>query len=747
MHVCKRLFFAFTLSMACLGAPVTVTAQTSGQAEGVLEEVVVTARRRAESIQDVPASVTSIDQEMLRDLRLDDIVQMMRLVPNATVPLDSEGINTFIVIRGIRQPDPQIEPNFGLYRNGIFYGGSRTNLRAQVDVERVEVMRGSQGGLYGRNSSGGAVNIVYGTPKQEFDAYAAARYGRYDRTDFEGMVNVPVSDALAVRAAGWWFETDGGQFDNDLLGEELDFSEDKGIRLSGLWDISERWSLWTTVEYSDVSGPSFLTYSPEGVIDFLSLIGGPGQSRPPESPSSIRRDIDESTDLEQTYVAGNLEWETELGTFNLLASYRDYEMEGTRDGDSADFQPSDGFFASSSVRRNSEDVDNTYVELLWTSAQDQALTWITGVSYYEEDFEFERRIDTIYDFDVTPLDPAVTGEQLIQVFLPVNSPLEVESTSVFAELNYGVTPDVDVFGSLRYIRDEKSVDFEQFMTGDDPAAVAAIQGAFGGLFAALFPDFQTNFDDTFTDWLPGGGVRYQVNENVNVYATIQTGMRAGGFNTTTTVPSNIPYDSEESITYEIGAKSTLWDQRVELNASVFRFDQDDYLLFVEDPVNPFFSALVNVGEAETWGAELELRSQLTHWLFLGLAYGYLDPEVTEGVNFGQDISGNMIPRVREHSASVVLSMDYPLDYRNLRLVGNINATGEYGGYENPNETNKIDDLEVVDVTLGVASDHWRVTGFVDNVFDETVTLFTFGFPNVQDQTRDRRWGVEVAYRF
>jgi iron complex outermembrane receptor protein len=171
-----RLGSILVLGFSGYGALPAFAADTTPAAAKV-EEMVITARRRDETLFESPVSASVIDQTQLRNLRLDNIADMMKLVPNATVPVDAEGLNTFIVIRGIRQPDPQIEPNFGLYRNGIFYGGSRTNLSAQVDVERVEVLRGSQGGLYGRDSSGGAVNLVYGTPKQDFDAYSEVTYG------------------------------------------------------------------------------------------------------------------------------------------------------------------------------------------------------------------------------------------------------------------------------------------------------------------------------------------------------------------------------------------------------------------------------------------------------------------------------------------------------------------------------------------------------------------------------------------
>src|SRR5262249_23455278 len=158
------------------------------------------------------------------------------------------------------------------------------------------------------------------------------------------------------------------------------------LRLSGKWDITSDISSLTMLEFIDSKGPSFLAYSPTGVRDFLNLItgGGAGQVGPPEDPDSIRRDTKEYNKIRQYYASEDLEWNTGIGRFSLLGSYRTYQMNGKRDGDASNFQPSDGFFASSGVRYNNEDVDNGYVELLWTSNQDQKFRWITGVSYYRE---------------------------------------------------------------------------------------------------------------------------------------------------------------------------------------------------------------------------------------------------------------------------------------------------------------------------------------------------------------------------
>ena len=164
------------VSGAVLSGVVPAVLAADDKAAG-LEEVVVTARRVNESLQDTPVAITAITTEAISNFRLQDMSEFASLAPNAYVPKDAYNQNTRISIRGGRNVDPQVEPDFGLYRNGQYYGGPRTNLNSLVDVERVEVLRGPQVALYGRNSMNGAVNIVFATPTAEEAAYISAEYG------------------------------------------------------------------------------------------------------------------------------------------------------------------------------------------------------------------------------------------------------------------------------------------------------------------------------------------------------------------------------------------------------------------------------------------------------------------------------------------------------------------------------------------------------------------------------------------
>ncbi|HEY0104859.1 MAG TPA: TonB-dependent receptor plug domain-containing protein, partial [Rhizomicrobium sp.] len=218
----RRLLLASVGLPALLtGAPVIGWTAAAAATDTGIETVIVTAERREESIFDAPVTVTALSGEDLRNRGITDIKSMISEIPNAVLPDDPQHFNTYVNIRGIRQADAQAEPNFGLYRNGLYFGGQRSNIGAQVDISRIEVLRGPQAGLYGRDAVGGAINIVYATPTDNLEGYASAKYGNYDRLELQGAVNVPVVDGFAVRGAGWYFHQTGSEYYNITLNETI----------------------------------------------------------------------------------------------------------------------------------------------------------------------------------------------------------------------------------------------------------------------------------------------------------------------------------------------------------------------------------------------------------------------------------------------------------------------------------------------------------------------------------------------
>src|SRR5690348_14073868 len=260
MRTSKNLRRDLLTSVGVVSIYLGLTTDWATAAEGI-EVVTVTAERREESIFDAPVTVTALSGVDLRNRGITDIKTIVSQIPNAVLPDDPQHFTTYINIRGIRQADAQAEPNFGFYRNGLYFGGQRTNIGAQVDVERIEVLRGPQAGLYGRDAVGGAINIIYATPSTDsLNGYASVKYGNYNRIELQAAANVPLADNFAVRGAGWYFNQTGSEYINITLNEKIDRGHDAGGRLSAKLDITDKLNVLWMAEYEDVTGPSQRAY-------------------------------------------------------------------------------------------------------------------------------------------------------------------------------------------------------------------------------------------------------------------------------------------------------------------------------------------------------------------------------------------------------------------------------------------------------------------------------------------------------
>jgi iron complex outermembrane receptor protein len=327
------LFAASSAHAADDAAPVPGTAASAPAASTPpantkLDSVVVTARRRLETLFDVPAAVTAISGDSLRAKGITNVQDIVALVPNAVIPDDPQNFNTYINIRGIRQADPQAEPNFGLYRNGIYDGGHRTNLGAMVDIDRVELLRGPQGGLYGRNAVGGALDIIYKMPRpgETTNGYATLSVENDERNRFEGAVSLPSNENVSTRVTGWFIDQRKGEYYNETLNEQIDKSRDEGLRVSTAVNFSSAWSGLWTLEYQKTDGPSQRAYAPDGIQN------GSVKS-PAETPGTIQRDTPSRNDTTQYYATQKLTYAADAGTLTMLAAFRDYSLDGIEDAD------------------------------------------------------------------------------------------------------------------------------------------------------------------------------------------------------------------------------------------------------------------------------------------------------------------------------------------------------------------------------------------------------------------------------
>ncbi|HZZ36276.1 MAG TPA: TonB-dependent receptor, partial [Caulobacteraceae bacterium] len=559
---------------------------------------------------------------------------------------------------------------------------------------------------------------------------------------------------------------------NVTLGKELDKHRDEGGRLSVRYDAGGPFTATWMAEYQETSGPSARTYAPNGVTNFLT-------PSPPETFRTIRRDTDQHAETRQTYLSQDLAYQTDIGRFNLLAAYRNYKLTAVEDQDATAIDPADAPLSLRQVLDRDERIENFYGELLWTGERGP-VSWVAGASYFNETFDFARTFSTSIDFNAladpfygtiacgallggsfNPGDPTcqtIPGGPSLAFFtspfpaigvrtgrggLPVKgTTIKTRAYSAFVELNYKLTDALTLIGDLRYTNDRKSLHYAQVILPTDPLSDPYL----AALFANVLPPFTLDSRSTFGNWAPSVGFKYRASANVNLYGVISTGFRAGGFNTTSTSPSLIPYGQEDATNYELGMKTQWLDGRLGLNLAVFYMQQRNLVLAQSDPLAPpqfGFTYLANIGDARTYGVEFEGVARFTSWLSGAASVGYLDPKFTKGSSFGTSVKGQRIPYTRTWTFNARLNADIPLA-DDWRLVGDVNWRVERGGVLTT--TRKLDDLDKLDLTGGIAKGGLRVVGYIDNATDDHVTEFLFN-NGAEAVSYGRTYGVEVSYKF
>jgi iron complex outermembrane recepter protein len=706
------------------------------------QRIEVTARRRLESQLEVPASVSAISGETLRATGATGMEDMIALVPNANMTENPRGFDTYVSIRGMRQADVGAEPNFGMYRNGIFAGGHRINLGSQIDVERVEIVRGPQGGLYGRNAVGGAVNVIYRMPKPGEDTGGYVALGLENKaTRVEGAATVGLGERAAMRGAAWSTEQRKGDYYNVTLGEEIDRAKDRGLRLSLAAAPGAGLDAMLTLEASKADTPALRTYAPRGVAN------GPVARSAPETRRTVQQDTASRNDVEQQYLAGRLGWTMGGGTLSLLASVRDYQLVAVQDQDQTALPLNSGPLALRQVLRRQEDIQQRYLELLWESDATQALSWRGGVSYFDEDFGIGQTVSTDLDtallgFINVPNVGVIGGSANLP---QAGSATSVKSWSGFADVRYAFTPEVAATVTVRRSVDRQTLRWRQ---GIDPSShpIGVL------LFSSVVPDFELNARDTYSFTSPSAGLEFKLAEGTHGYVQYGTGYRPGGYNTSVTNPDFIPYGQESARNLEAGLKTQFLEGRGALNLSVFRMDQKDLVVQQDDPGDTQFgfTYLANVGKARTTGFELELLGTLSSAWRTSFSVGHLRARYTEGsINAGTpdavDVTGRDLQGVRPWTVN--LRADYRGTLAGRELTAGVSVRHETGGAIGDLSDIDLADYTRLDLYVGLRfAPRTQLNVFVRNALDEQIEVFRF-VNGAVGTTQGRRFGIQLTQRF
>jgi iron complex outermembrane receptor protein len=678
------------VSSAVLAA---ITAMTQNAiAQGTLEEVVVTAQKRAQSITDVGITINAFSNETLKDLGIDNVVDIAAHTPGL-IYNEAGGLGVPVyTIRGVGFDDYSVASNstVGVYVDEVALPYPVMTRGMMYDIERVEVLKGPQGDLYGRNATGGAINFINQKPTEDFESAITLGYETYETVTAEGYISGALTDTVRARLSGTYKKSNEGWMDSHTRDDELGEFDNAAMRLLLDWDASETLSVRFNVHYTGNdsenagqarSGQLGTTFDPflaeqlsqqSGWLALPLAAAGLGNagipiadSLAPASPEDPDKgDWNEGFDPENNndLFGGSvtLNWELDGMLLTSISAYDKFERDDAFDWD--------GTSLSLFEQVSDTEITSYSQELRLTSDNDSDLSWIAGLYYSHDKID-----DTNFAF----VGDASGSNGL---FGTVENTFEqkTETAAAYAHLewnfaeSWGATfgarfthedRDVDacsrdVDGGLAFLfADLDLIDFDLGGTGDDfflsstplstgdcvtvdPSKGSFIPDANGPGTAVIYGGESDLFsDDISVDNFSGKvGLDYSLTEDVLVYGSIGTGFKSGGYNgaLASSFLQLDPYDEEELLAYEVGIKATLLDGSMQLNAATFYYDYDDkqVISVINDPVFGPLAALVNVPDSEIFGAEFEASWLPTDRLTLNLGPAYLDTEVTkyEGFN-------------------------------------------------------------------------------------------------------------------
>lgn len=732
--VMKKCYYRFNpsllaLSIACSGftavhAQTDESAISSGPLEEV-EEVIVTARKRDENILDVPASISALTGDMADERQLITTADFIRQIPNAIVVSSGPKYLTDIALRG--QGGGRLgfsESTTGIYRDGIYAGGGgfggRTFSRIDYfDMQSMEVYRGPQGALYGRNAVGGAVNIRSFRPNDEFGGRVRANMATKERYEAEGVVNTPLgNNGMAARFGGYYYKQDDGFYENLDTNEILDTEDGLGGRASISVPVGAKGNALFLIEHSKSDAPGY-----SGLGQNLDLDPAPHER--------IGLNTADRTKIDQTSLFAEYTHEVDGMDLTMLANYRD--RDGSRLG--ADF---DHFLGLSSPSidlydNQKEKFERQGFEIRLASNNQSSTTWLLGADYQA----YTSKVLAYRNGNLTGL--AAYSAALRRLLLTNQSKERLNSYSLFGQMGFQLGEKWDASLEARVQTDNKDFDYDRI--DDDPLTDESIPF--------------TSFSSDSTRFLPTATLTYAVSDYSRAYGRITTGYRPGGFN-----PSPNPeffdkteYDPEDIISFELGYKGTFetGSSVLKTTAAIFYSKTDDVQATTSLSETDSSFALQNVGGNTVYGGELELSAytpigsgDLITSLGLGNSQGEWD-DSAEVIFQGDvvDLSGLDVPRTRDYTANI--NVTYKFSINGLLGSARVGMQAANGGYDNAINTRESEDFETYDFSLSLIGEDWRVSAYGKNLTDEIYSLVTIN-NNVFYNER-RRYGVRLTYEF
>lgn len=666
-----------------------------------LDQIIVTARRREERAEDVPMSISALSGERLERTGGDNLRDIGGLFPGVSFN-DSNGPESEFSIRGLTSAGSGSDTSIGLYVDEVFVGGETAASQRLFDLESFQVLRGPQGTLFGRNTVAGAVNIVTRKPEADFGGSVEATLGNHGLRQFGASLNIPLAgDRVMARISHVSRERDGYLHNTARPGEYGNDEDGRSTRLHLLARPTDTLDLLLSVDGS----------RDRTCDNMFTLVGGAlhdGNTDPDisawDGPCINERDV--------KGISLRADQRFEHTTFTSITAYRERESAFLTDRD----------FTALPILATGLDTDERQFtqEFRLASTGDGRLNWVIGGFFFDRDF---------YQNTILDLGPGFLGPGLRNT---VNALADTRTRSyaAFASGEYALTDRLRAEVGLRYTYESKSVDYQQTATLPIPG------------FDVVAP-FSRKVDGG--EWSPTATMSYELAPGSIAYGRIARGVKSGGFNTgPSSDPSQVEFQPETLMSYELGYKSWLLGGKARFDGSVYYLDYDDIQQSDQDGAGFFVS---NAASARSYGAEAQLSVWASENAIVHLGLGYVDARYRE---FGAR-SGNALPRAPKWTGSLSVDLSREVGAGSVFVIPEIAyRSSNYVDSANT-ELFRQDANTLVNLRAGYESAAgWSITAWGRNLTDERFTLGGFAVdPLIYAHTPSppRSYGVDLRWTF
>ena len=668
--------------------------------DSTIEEIIVTSRYRAEKLSDVPDSITAFTAADIERHRIERVNHVASLTPNLRFSDDQEvGVST-LVIRGVRQNRGTGQPPVSFRVDGVSATNNLLTTQDLFDIESIDVLRGPQGALYGRNAIGGA--ILMSTRQPTSQPEYRFRLSAAEGNDFGigASASGPVTDDTLLYRASLHIQDRDGQLENAYLdNQKVDFKTSSSFRGRLLYRPAERLTIDLRGQYSDQEGGSgYFMPGSEGVLPLP----------PPTPPLFFGNPVYEiqSNRIGESFVqfaetSAKIDYEFGWGTLTSITSFTDVESGNDQDLDQTLFD---------AINIIVIDESTTFAqEFRLGSSADSALRWVTGLYFFKQD-RFRSLATTFLGM---PVPPAAQD-------------LELENYAVFGNLSYDLSDDLELTLAFRY--DEETPE-----------------------------DSTQDRSRTFRELQPKASLAYRFREGLLGYLTIGKGFRAGGFNNLAPGSNFAPgFDQESLLSYEVGMKSSAFGGRLRSGLSLFYTDYTDQQYFLFDQTGT--QANINVPKSEILGGELEIEAIPADSVKLSFGIGFTDSKIREYT----DIAGVLVPAAAIVGSKVpgapVWSLNLGLQHHapitsTLDLVSRLDYEHRGKTYWTLDNVDTQSAYDLVDLSFALEKENWRASLYVNNLFKEEYIEWFFaarfiGLPaDIAWPSVPRQIGLELSFQY